>query len=102
MTGHNPTTKIESKIANIMCHRTFLLSQSRLASTSGRHRQLNILMTTLGQHTRQSYRKVNTNAKRIAETAAEATPEPPTARQLVTHAVECAIPMIGFGFMVSL
>mmetsp|Transcript_21768 Transcript_21768/g.43576 ORF Transcript_21768/g.43576 Transcript_21768/m.43576 type:complete len:357 (-) Transcript_21768:52-1122(-) len=83
-----------------MCHRTFLLSQSRLASTSGRHRHLNLLMTTVGQNTRQSYRKINTNnAKRVAETAAEATPEPPTARQLVTHAVKCAIPMIGFGFM---
>jgi len=60
-------------------------------------------MTTLGQNTRQSYRKINTNnAKQVAEPAAEATPEPPTARQLVTHAVKCAIPMIGFGFMVSL
>ncbi len=69
-------------------------------------------MTTLGgrQTTKQSsYRNVTTNnttatnAKKVVAAAApavEATPEPPTARQLVTHAVKCAIPMIGFGFMV--
>ncbi len=73
------------------------MSQTRLAAAAGRHRHLNLLMTS----TKQSYRRVTTNAKKAAETiAAEATPEPPTARQLATHAVKCAIPMIGFGFMV--
>ena len=90
-----------------MCHRAFLMSQTRLAATSGRrhkHTNFNRIMTTK----QISYRNVTTNNttananKVFAETAAaaEATPEPPTARQLATHAVKCAIPMIGFGFMV--
>eukprot|EP00986_Skeletonema_menzelii_P003243 scaffold971_cov142-Skeletonema_menzelii.AAC.7 len=58
-------------------------------------------MTKLGQNTKQScYRHLTTQSKKGAETAAaEVTPEPPTARQLVSHAIKCAIPMIGFGFM---
>mmetsp|Transcript_19816 Transcript_19816/g.32490 ORF Transcript_19816/g.32490 Transcript_19816/m.32490 type:complete len:362 (-) Transcript_19816:40-1125(-) len=89
-----------------MCHRAFLLSQTtrRLAAdaaSSGRHRHFNLIMTKLGQNTKQScYRHLTTQSKKGAETAAaETTPEPPTARQLVSHAIKCAIPMIGFGFM---
>lgn len=85
-----------------MCHLAFLSGQKRLVAAGG-YRHLNLMITTtLRQNTKQAYRKVNTHVKRVAGTAAEASPEPPTARQLATYAVKCAIPMIGFGFMVSL
>lgn len=88
-----------------MCHRAFLLSQTtRLAAAaSGRHLQHLNLSKLVQKNTEQRYRQLTTQSKNVAETAAaETTTEPPTARQLATHAIKCAIPMIGFGFMVSL
>ena len=104
---HNPSNEEDREANNRslhnMCHRALLLSQRRLVAAAGHVRHLNhLMMTTQRQNTKQSYRQVNTHVKRVDKQAAEAPPELPTNRQLFSYAVKCAIPMIGFGFMVSI
>lgn len=64
------------------------------------------MMTIPMRQQQQRFRQFNTNQKRSTTTksSAEASPivkDPPqpTAKQLAIHALKCAIPMIGFGFM---
>ena len=92
-----------------MCHRAYFLLGRRRGLLVGYHHLK--MMTIPTRQQQQRFRQFNTititnkqrgTAKSSSSTAASPTivkDPPPTAKQLAIHALKCAIPMIGFGFM---
>lgn len=90
-----------------MCHRAYFLLGRRRGLVVERFRQFNTITITNKQRVSPCKNRSgcniigrnNSSQKRRTAASPIVKDPPPTAKQLAIHALKCAIPMIGFGFM---